>query len=88
MPHLMPLSAKLGVVTGVLSTSAVTAHGQSAESGHAETRARAWRARETMLPAQWRAVRALLLVPTLDARLLQKLAVLLLRHTLATLLDD
>jgi hypothetical protein len=79
----------MGHVTDVLSTSAVTAHSQPAESsGNAETRARAWRTRETMLPAQWRAVRALLLVPALDARLLQKLAVLLLRHTLAALLDD
>jgi hypothetical protein len=30
----------------------------------------------------------LLLVPALDPRLLQQLAVLLLRHTLAALLDD
>ena len=46
------------------------------------------RTRETMLPTQRRAARALLLVPALDARLLQQLAVLLLRHTLAALLDD
>jgi hypothetical protein len=82
------LSATLGPVTAVSSTSAVTAHGRTAEFGHAETRARARRTRETMLPAQWRAIRALLLVPALDARLLQQLAVLLLRHTLAALLDD
>jgi hypothetical protein len=83
------LSAKSGVLTGVLSTYAATAHDRpGCVFGHAETRARAWRTRETMLPAQRRAVRALLLVPALDARLLQKLAVLLLRHTLATLLDD
>jgi hypothetical protein len=83
------LSAKSGVLTGVLPTSALIAHDQLAEPpGHAETRARAKRARETMLPAQRRAVRALLLVPALDARLLQQLAVLLLRHTLTALLDD
>ena len=47
-----------------------------------------WRAREVSGAARQRALRALLLVPALDPRLLQQLAVLLLRHPLAALLDD
>src|SRR6185437_451927 len=98
LPHL-PLSVRSAGATNVSPTfriiepwstgsraevSESLPTGQAPSAGRRRPRARRRRARETRSAP----LRRLLLVPALDPRLLQQLAVLLLRHPLAALLDD